>query len=154
MARKKIKQEIKKPDIVMRTISFIAAFVSKNLKLCIAAGAACLVIVLLVYGYAAYKKGQEEKTQEALFQGIRVFETYMTNGKQEELSNAENMLQKVSSERRGNLSRLADLYLARINVIKGKNDEAKKLYTEIVNSSTSTFLKALSEKALQELGKK
>jgi predicted negative regulator of RcsB-dependent stress response len=153
MAKRKIKEDIKKPDIVIRTITSIGTFAKDNRKQCIIGLAVVVIIISSVYGYIFYERKQDEKAQYVLFQGIRSFEQYGVSGKEENLVQAETTFRKVVDQKQGKIYRIAELYLAKIDTIKGKNEEAKNLYKTVTNESSGLLLKALSEKALQKLEK-
>jgi hypothetical protein len=154
MAKKKIKEQIKKPDIVLRTIGAIGTFVKTHMKQCIVGLAAVIVIISSVYGYILYERKQDEKAQYVLFQGIRSFEQYSLTGKEGDLQQAESTFRKVAAGKQGKIYRIAELYLGKIEYMKEKNEEAKKFYREVMNGSSGIVLKTLSEKALQHIEKK
>ncbi|MCX5798084.1 MAG: tetratricopeptide repeat protein [Proteobacteria bacterium] len=154
MAKKKTKEEIKQSDILIKTIGSIVTFVRNNLKLCIIGVIILFVVGLSVYGYMLYEKRQNEKAQNTLFQGINNFEVYTLSGKEDDLNKAEGIFRKVVKEKQGKTSDIAKLYLGKIYSIKGKDEEAKKVYEEILKESSETVLKMLSEKALQHIEKK
>ena len=60
MAKITYKQDIKKPDIVVRTFVFIIQWIRKNLKLCIAGAAAILIIFICIFAYVLYEKKQDD----------------------------------------------------------------------------------------------
>jgi hypothetical protein len=154
MAKKKIKEQIKKPDIVLRTIAAIGLFARTNVKQCIIGLVALIVIISSVYGYVFYERKQDEKAQYVLFQGIKSFEQYSLTGKQEDLQEAETTFRKVAAGKQGKIYRIAELYLGKIEYMKEKNEEAKNLYRGVMNGSSGIVLKTLSEKALQHIEKK
>jgi hypothetical protein len=154
MTKKKVKAEIKAPDVVLRTLGSSYAFIRGNLKLCIAGLIVCLLIASSVYGFMFYEKKKDDGRQYQLSQALRSFEDYTTTGKQEDLSNAEDSFSKIALENRGKISTVAKLYLAKIQYIKGKNEEAVKLYKEISQDSSDPFIKSLADKAIVQLTKK
>jgi tetratricopeptide (TPR) repeat protein len=153
MAKKKIKEEIKKPDILIKTIESTVKFIRANLKLCIIGVAIFCIVSLSVYGYRLHEQKKNERAQLILFQGIRSLEEYSLNGREDDLKKAEDIFQKIVNEKQGKTYKIAKLYLGKIYYIKGKNEEAKKIYREILNDSSEIVFKTLSEKALQHIDK-
>lgn len=154
MAKTKTKELAKKPDVLVTAIETAYAFVRNNLRFFIIGLLIFLAAAVSVYGYTLYTRNQEEKAQQTLFQGIRSFEEFTRTGKQESLANAENTFQTLIKEKRGKAYHVAKLYLATVHTAKGKTDEAKVLYQEVMKDSPGTLLKALAEQALQGLERK
>jgi predicted negative regulator of RcsB-dependent stress response len=150
MAKKK-KEEIKKSDILITTIESTIAFVKKNLRSCIIGVVIVLAAAFSVYAYTLYERKQDEKVQYVLAQGIQSFDLYSLSGKKDALDNAEKIFQDVINEKRGRLSMIAKLYLGKVCYIRGKNEEAKKLYSEVSGSSSDTATRSLAEKALEHI---
>ncbi|MCX5804878.1 MAG: hypothetical protein NT010_02245 [Proteobacteria bacterium] len=154
MAKNKIKQDIKKPDIVMRTFAYTIQWVRENLKLCIAGIAAILIICVCVFAYTIYAKKQDDKVQYMLSQGIQGFTEFSATGGEEALKKAEDAMNKVLNEKRKKTQSIAKLYLGRIYYLKGKIEESKKMYKEVQNESNEPVIKMLSENALNYIEKK
>jgi predicted negative regulator of RcsB-dependent stress response len=154
MAKKQTKELIKKPDFLLKFIETAYMFIKNNLRSFIIGIVIFFFAAISVYGYTIYSQKQEEKAQETLFQGIRSFEDYSQTGKQESLANAENVFQTLIKGKRGKAYHIARLYLATIYTMKGKAEEAKALYQEILRDSPDTIIKTLAEQALQSLEKK
>ncbi len=154
MAKKQTKELIKKPDFLIVFVETAYIFIKNNLRNFIIGIVIFFVAALSVYGYTVYSSKQEEKAQSTLFQGIRSFEEYSQTGKQESLTNAENVFQTLIKEKRGKAYQIAKLYLATIYTMQGKTEEARTLYREIMKNSPDTILKTLAEQALQGLEKK
>jgi predicted negative regulator of RcsB-dependent stress response len=154
MAKKQTKELIKKPDFLIVFVETAYIFIKNNLRNFIIGIVIFFVAALSVYGYTVYSSKQEEKAQSTLFQGIRSFEEYSQTGKQESLTNAENVFQTLIKEKRGKAYQIARLYLATIYTMQGKTEEARALYREIMKNSPDTILKTLAEQALQGLEKK
>ena len=154
MAKKQTKELIKKPDFLIVFVETAYIFIKNNLRNFIIGIVIFFVAALSVYGYTVYSSKQEEKAQSTLFQGIRSFEEYSQTGKQESLTNAENVFQTLIKEKRGKAYQIAKLYLATIYTMQGKTEEARALYREVMKNSPDTILKTLAEQALQGLEKK
>ncbi|OPY83352.1 MAG: hypothetical protein A4E65_00578 [Syntrophorhabdus sp. PtaU1.Bin153] len=154
MATRKTKELVRKPDLLLVSIEKVYTFVRSNLRFFIVGLIVFVLAMAAVYGYTIYAQNQEEKAQSTLFKGIRSFEEYSQTGKEESLASAENTFQTLIKQKQGKAYHVAKLYLATIYAQKGKTDEAKSLYQEIVKKSPGTMLKALAERALQNLEKK
>jgi len=154
MARRRVIQEIKKPDVVVRTFAFAINWVKGNLKLCIAGGVGLLIICICVTGYAYYSNRQDDKAELLLSQGIRSFSEYNASGSEEVLKKAEDAFNKTVSEGRKKTAVIAKLYLGKIYFAKGKTEEAKRMYKEAQSESSDPIIKMLSEKALNYFDKK
>jgi predicted negative regulator of RcsB-dependent stress response len=154
MTKKKVKAEIKAPDIVLRTLGSSYTFIRSNLKLCIIALVICLAIASSVYGYMVYEKKKNDGRQYILSQGLRSFEEYTATGKQEDLASAESVFNKIALQNQGRISAVAKLYMGKINYLRGKNDEALKTYKEVSQTSSDPLLKSLADKAIAQIEKK
>lgn len=154
MAKKKEKEIIRKPDIILTTIESAVQFVKNNAKYFIIGLVVFLIAVAAVSVYALNAKNQYDKAQYRLAQGIQSFNEYNANGKKEDIEKAETIFNEVALKKKGELSFIAKLYQAKINYTRGKNEEAKKLYQEVMSNTSSATLKALAEKAIQHIEKK
>ena len=153
MATKKIKEEIKKPDIVIRTVEAGLEFVQTHLRLVIIAAVIFCAAGVSVYGYALYDEKQNEKVQIAISEGVKNLESYYNTGKKEDLEKAETTFQKVVKEKKGKIYMVAKLYLGTIYAIKGQADDARNVYQELSRKSPLA-LKMLADKGLQNLDAK
>jgi len=151
MAKKKIKKEVEKTDFLLKAIDSVVTFIRNNMRLCIIGAIIVIVVCTGVYGYTYYEKKQHEKSQTILFQGIDYFEQYTLTGTEENLNKAEELLTVSTRERRGNIQRIAKLYLAKISYLKGKKDEAKKVYQELANAPSRDVIRMLAEKSLKQM---
>jgi predicted negative regulator of RcsB-dependent stress response len=154
MAKKQTKDLVKKPDFLIRSIETAYEYIQNNLRNFIIGVVIFCVAALSIYVYSMYSRKQEEKAQATLFQGIRSFEEYSQTGKQESLTNAENVFQTLVKEERGKAFQTAKLYLATIYARQGKTEEARTLYQEVIKGSSDTILQTLAEQAVQGLEKK
>ena len=84
---------------------------------------------------------------------MRSFDEYSMNGKKEELEKAETIFNDVAQKKKGESYYIAKLYLAKINYVRGKSEDAEKLYREVLGGTSNITLKTLSEKALQHIDK-
>jgi predicted negative regulator of RcsB-dependent stress response len=154
MAKKQTKELIKKPDFLIKFIETAYIFIKDNLRNFIIGAVIFLLAAFSVYGYTIYSQKQEENAQATLYQGIRSFEEYSQTGKQESLTNAENVFQTLIQEKRGKAYQIAMLYLATIYTMQGKTEDARALYQAVIKGSSGTILQTLAEQALQGLEKK
>jgi len=152
MAKKK-KEEIKKSDILITAIESVAAFVKKNLRSCIIGVIIFFLAAFSVYAYTFYEKKQDEKAQYILAQGIQSFDAYNLSGKKDALDSAEKIFQDVVNEKRGRLSIIAKLYLGKAYYSRGKIEEAKKIYGEVLAGSSNPETRSLAERALEHINK-
>jgi predicted negative regulator of RcsB-dependent stress response len=154
MAKKQTKELIKKPDLLLRFIESAYNFIKDNLRNFIIGIIIFCFASFSVFGYTVYAQKEEEKAQAILFQGIRSYEEFNQTGKQESLASAENVFQTLVKEKKGKAHHIAKLYLATIYTMKGKTDDAKVLYQEVIKDSSGTILQSLAEQGLQGLEKK
>ena len=136
----------------METTDRVYEFVRSNLKWCVASASLIVIIILAVYGYLYYEGRRNERLQYALSQGIAAYETYAFSGKKELLDQAEGIFIKIRNEKQGKTYPIASLYLGKISTIKGKKEEATKLYHEAMQSTSDAMLRSLAEKALASQG--
>lgn len=154
MTKKTVKQQIKKPDILLRTIASAYGFVRSHLKVCILGFVACVIIVSTVYGYVLYERKENDQAQYALHKAMKSYEAYMVAGNEDDLRKAEDILRDILAQKQGKAYKIARLYLARIQYLHGKKDEAARLYRDVLNDSPDSLLKTLAEKAIVEIEKK
>lgn len=154
MAKKKIKEDIKKPDIVIRISAFTIQWVKDNLKLCIAGSAVILAICVGIIVYTVHAKNQAHKLQYMLSQGIQSFMEFNNTGDGTALKKAEDTMNKVLSEKKNKTGIVAKLYLGKIYYIKGKMEDSKKMYKEVQSESKDSVTKMLAENALNFIEKK
>ncbi|MBA4390591.1 MAG: hypothetical protein C0399_06610 [Syntrophus sp. (in: bacteria)] len=154
MVKKKEKEILRKPDIILKTIKSAMQFVQNNAKQCSIGLVVFLIVVAAVAAYGFNAKNQYDKTQYRLSQGIQSFNEYNASGKKEDIDKAETIFNEVAQKKKGELSYIAKLYQAKINYTRGKSEDAKKMYQEVMGSTSSATLKALAEKAIQHIEKK
>ena len=153
MVKKRIKQEIRKPDIFTTAMETAFRFVTANIKLFIIGAVVFCVGGLAAYGYAAYEGKKNEKAQVSLTEAITSLEQFNVTGKKEDLDKAETIFNKIAKERPGKVYLVAKLYLGSVYTLKGQTDDAKKIYQELSKGSP-TAIKVLAERALQNLNTK
>ena len=73
MTKRKVKEEIKKPDIVLRAVAFILDWAKTNTKACVIGLIVVVVICSSLFGYSFYAKRQNDKVQFMLSQAIQTF---------------------------------------------------------------------------------
>jgi hypothetical protein len=154
MPRRKIREEVTKSDILLRTIERTADWVKGHLRLCIIA--ACIVAVLVgsAYAYKLYDTGQDDKAQYLLSEAIGAFEEAQATGKEEALTKAEGLLNKLGAGNRRGPSDVARMYLGKLYVLKGQNDKAVALYKDLSANGSSDLIRQFSESALKQIEKK
>jgi rubrerythrin len=105
------------------------------------------------YAYMLHLNSQYDKIQYKLTQGIQSFNEYSTSGKQEDIEKAESIFNEIVQNKKRQSYYIAKLYLAKINYMRGKNEDSKKIYQEIIKGTSNPTLKTLSEKAIQHIDK-
>jgi predicted negative regulator of RcsB-dependent stress response len=154
MVKKKEKEIIRKPDIILTSIGSAIQFVQNNAKQFIIGLVIFIIVVAAAAAYGFHAKKQYDKTQYQLSQGIQSFNIYNASGKKEDIDKAETIFNEVAQKKKGDLSSIAKLYQAKINYIRGKSEDARKLYQEVISGTSSASLKAIAEKAIQHIEKK
>jgi predicted negative regulator of RcsB-dependent stress response len=154
MTKRKVKEEIKKQDIVIRTVTFTIDWIKNNTKACIVGLIIVFVICSSLFGYSFYAKRQDDKVQFMLSQAIQTFGESIASGSVEKMNIAETLFNSILRENHKKISIIAQLYLAKISYMKGKPEEAKKLYQEVQSQSNDPVIKSISERAIQQIDKK
>jgi hypothetical protein len=154
MARKKEKELIHKPDMLVTAFESVSLYIRENRKQCIYGLVALLIIVAAVASYIIYGNYQAEKVQYKLTQGITAWETYEQTRAAGEIDKAEGIFQKIASGASGKPRYISKLYLANINMARGKRDEALKLYQDVSRNSSNKTLTYLADSAIKNLEKK
>ena len=154
MTKRKIKEEIKKPDIVIRTVAAAIDWIKNNMKACIIGLIIVFVISSSLFGYSVYSKRQDDKIQFMLSQAMQTFGEFTASGSVEKMNIAETLFNSILRENNKKMNAVARLYLAKISYMKGKPEEAKKLYQEVQSQSNDPAILSISEKAIQQIDKK
>ncbi len=154
MARKKVKEEIRKPDIVMVAFERASNWIKANTRTCIIVCAVAILIGLSGWGYGMYQSSKDEKAQYRLAEGISNFQQYTMAKQDDALRKSEDAFKGVLKESNRGPGEIARLYLGKIAVLKGRNEEAKAFYGEVTRNASNDVVKKLAETALQELDKK
>jgi predicted negative regulator of RcsB-dependent stress response len=152
--KKKDKEIIHKPDVLLTLFTSTMQFIRNNSKQCIAGFVIFLIAIAAGYAYMLHLNSEYDKIQYKLTQGIQSFNEYNTSGKQEDIEKAESTFNEVAQKNKKQSYYIAKLYLAKINYMRGKNEDAKKIYQEIFKGTSNSTLKTLSEKAIQHIDKK
>jgi hypothetical protein len=152
MTKRKVKEDLKKPDFIMVTIERASAWAKEHLRLCIIGASAVLVIALLVTAYRIYEAREDDKLQYQLEQGITAYQEYSTNGNNQALQKAESAFKGISASRNKGLDAISKLYLAKIYYAQGKTDAARSLYLDIKNHTSDSIIMKIAETALQQIG--
>ena len=151
MTKRKVKEELKKPDIVLAAIGLATTWVKQHLRLCIAGMALVVVIALALTGYKMYAAREDDKLQYQLSEAISAFQEYTTNGNDQALQKAESTFKVLSASQHKGLGEVAGLYLAKIYYAQGKTEDARSLYLDIKNRASNNTLRKLAETALQHV---
>jgi hypothetical protein len=151
MAKKKVKNEKKTPDAVMKTMGYQTNIIKENPRKVGLYAAILLFIILVIIGYNIYVKRVNEEVQQRLFAGIEALSNYSLSGEEKDLKRAEAEFGYVVKKGEKNIKGIAKLYLGRISLIKGKREEAKRLFKEIENGPYDPLIKSLSANAIKSL---
>ncbi|HOW55610.1 MAG TPA: tetratricopeptide repeat protein [Syntrophorhabdaceae bacterium] len=154
MTRKKEKEIIHQPDILVKTLETVTAYIRSNTKQCIYGLIAFFIIVAGAASYFVYAHYQDQKMQYELTQGIKAFELYGRSAAASDIDKADGIFQKIASASRGKSRYIAKMYLAKINMARGKTQEAAKLYQEVSLNSSNQSLAYLANNALKNIEKK
>jgi hypothetical protein len=153
MVRKREKEIIHQPDILTQACEWVLMYVRENTRQCIWGLVAACIIVAAVSSYAVYSNYQDKKIQYQLFQGIQAMDGYGQTRSQEFLEKAEAIFQKTADQASGKPRYISKLYLANINMIRGKRDEALKGYQDVSQNSSNEALTHLANQAIKNLEK-
>ncbi len=153
MARKKEKELIHKPDMLTQAFESVSWYIRENSKQCLYGLAALLVIVAAVVSYILYMNYQAEKIQYQLAQGITAWESYEQTRTAGDIDKAQGIFQGIATGASGKPRYISKLYLANINMARGKTDEALKLYQEVSKDSSNKTLIYLADNAIKSVEK-
>jgi len=152
MTKRKVKEELKKPDFMMIALERATAWTKEHARLCITVLSAVIVIAAGTAGYRMYESREDNRLQYQLGEGITAYQEYTTSGSSQALRKAESSFKAVSASRHKDLDEVAKLYLAKICHAQGKNEDARSLYLDVKSRTSSSILRSLAETALQRLG--
>jgi hypothetical protein len=152
MTKRKVKEDLKKPDFMLLMLERVTTWTKQHLRLCIVGAAALVVIAIALTMYRMYETSQDEKLQYQLEEGITAYQEYTTNGSGQALQKAESVFKGVLASHRNGLSEVAKLYLARIYYSQGKSEDARSLYLDVKDRASSSVLRKLADTALQHIG--
>lgn len=154
MARKKEKDIVHQPDILVETLAKVTSYIRNNVRQCIYGLIALIIVIACVASYFVYSHYQDQGLQYELTQGIKAFDTYSRTGAAGDMDKADVIFQKIASASSGKPHYIAKMYLANINMARGKTQEAVKLYQEVSRSSSSQAITYLADNALKNIEKK
>ena len=143
MARTKI-EELTKPDFFTTALDTVSSYVRDNLRTCIIGASAVVVIALAIAGYMVYEARRSDNIQYNLTQALNAFQNFSATGNEEALAQAKDLFSKVAKENLKETGHIADLYLARIATLQGKQAEADKVYDRLARESSNSVIKALA----------
>jgi hypothetical protein len=152
MTKRKVKEELRKPDFLLVTIGRVTAWAKEHLKLCIIGVSALVVIGLALTAYKMYEAREDDKLQYQLTEGIGAYQEYATNGSGQALQKAETAFKALSASRHEGVDEVAKLYLAKIYYTQGKSEDARSLYLDVKSRASNSILRKFAEDALQHFG--
>jgi predicted negative regulator of RcsB-dependent stress response len=151
--KKKDKEIIHKPDMLLTLFTSTMQFLRNNSKQCIVGLVIFLIAIAAGYVYMLHLNSQYDKIQYQLSQGIQSFNEYNMSAKQDDINKAESIFNEVAQKKKKQSQYIAKLYLAKINYMRGKNEDAKRIYQEIIKGTSNSMLRTLAEKAIQHIDK-
>lgn len=154
MARKKEKDLMHQPDILMRAYESVSMYVQENTRRCIYGLAALCIIIAAVASYFVYANYQDKKIQYQLAQGIHAMDAYGQTRAQADIEKAQGIFQKIADQASGKPRYISRLYLANISLMRGKRDEALKAYQDVAKNSSNEVLTQLANQAIKNIEKK
>lgn len=152
MTKRKVKEELKKPDFMLLTLGRVITWTKQHLRLCIIGVTVLVVIGLALTAYRIYETREDDKRQYQLTEGISAYQEYTTNGSGQALQKAESIFKSMSASHRKGLDEVAKLYLAKIYYAQGKSEDARSLYLDVKGRASDSTLRKLAEMALQRIG--
>jgi hypothetical protein len=152
MTKRKVKEELRKPDFLLMTIGRTTAWTREHLRLCIIGVSALVVLGLALTAYRMYEIREDDKLQYQLTEGISAFQEYAANGNGQALQKAEAAFKALSASHHKGMDEVARLYLAKIYYSQGKTEDARSIYLDVKSRASSSLLRKLAEAALQHIG--
>ncbi|HVN24214.1 MAG TPA: tetratricopeptide repeat protein [Syntrophorhabdales bacterium] len=152
MTKRKVKEDLKKPDFMMVALERATTWIKEHVRLCIIVLSALIVIGLGLTGYRIYESREDDRLQYQLEEGVAAYQEFTTNGSGQALQKAESAFKAVSASRHKHLDEIAKLYLAKIYYTQGKNEDARSIYLDVKSRTSSSILRSLAETALQRIG--
>jgi predicted negative regulator of RcsB-dependent stress response len=149
VTKRKVKEELKRPDILLATIGHVAGWVREHVRLCVIGLVVLVAAALAVTGYRMYQASQDEKIQYELAAAMRSFQEFAMNGSDDALKKAESGFKSLSTSHTRDVSDIARLYLGKIYYSQGKTEDAKALYLRVKDKSPDATLRKIAEAALQ-----
>ena len=152
MTKRKVKEDLKKPDFLLVTVGRVTAWTREHLRLCIIGLSALVVLGIALTGYKMYEIREDDKLQYQLTEGISAFQEFATNGSGQALQKAQTAFKALSASHHKGVDEVAKLYLAKIYYTQGKSEDARSLYLDVKSRASSSLLRKLAEAALQHIG--
>jgi predicted negative regulator of RcsB-dependent stress response len=151
MARRKIIEVAKKPDIVITSVEASLAWIKANQKAVFMGGALLVVLFALFFGFRIYESRKDERAQYLLSQGLRSYQEFGLAGQQDSLTKAESTFRDLLRENPKGVNDIARLYLGKIARAQNNFEQARTYYTQVAQGSADPLIKRLASTALQEL---
>jgi hypothetical protein len=151
MQKKTIKEDTKREDFFITSVERCKAWITNNTKIFVISVIVVIALALTGWAYVYYLSSKNERIQYALSGAIKDYQEYMVSKKAESLPKAEATFKTVEKDSSGGVRDVAKLYLARIDILKGNSQEAKKIYDQIVKNPASKLTQRLAEASLKEI---
>ncbi len=148
MTKRKVKEELKRPDVLLSAIGHLAGWVREHVRLCVIGLVVLVAVALAVTGYRMYQASQDQRVQYELASAMRSFQEYAMNGSEDALKKAESSFKALSASHTRDVDDIARLYLGKIYYSQGKTEDAKALYLRVKDKSPDASLRKFAEAAL------
>lgn len=145
----RLKKELKKPDPFISALEKFFIFVKSHIKAVILFGLAAFIFSASFFAYLLYEKRKEDELQYQLSKAASLYRHYLFEEDINALYKAEKMFENIARKKKGGISEVATLYLARIKKEKGEKKPAEELLKNLVESSKSPLLKKIAEELLK-----
>lgn len=138
----------------MQAYETVWMYVRENTRQCIYGFAALCIIIAGAASYFLYSSYQDKKIQYQIAQGINAMDAYSQTRAQADIDKAEGIFQKIAGQAGKNPRYISKLYLANISLVRGKRDEALKMYQDVSRNSSNDALTYLANTAIKGMEKK
>ncbi len=153
-AKKSVRDEIKRPDPIQTFFRETIEWIRQNKTRCIAIAIIVVVAGGAGWSFGYYRNSRNEKAQYFLAAGINAYQAYTADPKGDALAQSEGSFTQAAKVGPSGVRDVARLYLAKIALIKGSKEQARRLYSEVSRSASSDVVKQLANSALQDLDRK
>ena len=119
--------------------------------MCIIGGIALGILIASFLLYLSHLEKKKDELQYKLSEGAKLYRESILNDDFHALSRCEEIFNSIAKEKRGEISEIATMYLAKIKEKKGDKREAKRLVENVRESSKNPIIRELAERASRSL---